>query len=121
VTITIFGQVIAKKNAKQLFMRGGKPMMVSSKNFLEWERDALKQLLQYRGTADGPVSLLIEIYNKDKRSRDLDNQAASILDVLVKSGLLEDDDCFHVRELHVLFGGVDKSPRAVINVQELNE
>ena len=95
-------------------------MMVSSKLHNEWERDALLQLKQYRGQAEGKVILSCEFYHKDLRKRDLDNELSTIQDVLVKAGLLLSDDCFTVEETHAIFGGIDKNnPRVIIIIEEI--
>lgn len=91
MNIVILGQVPPKKNSKQLFMRGGRPMMVSSKAYLEWEKDALSQLKAFKGQADEKVTIAYQFYVKDLRARDLDNMIASVNDALIKAGLLKDD------------------------------
>lgn len=66
-------------------------MMVSSQAFRQWEKDALLQLMAYKGQPDDKVTIAYQFYCKDNRPRDLDNMIASINDVLVKAGLLKSD------------------------------
>ncbi len=112
------GQTPAKKNSRIGIVRNGRMMNFPSKIYQAWEKDALQYLASfYKGTADGPVAISCEFYNKDKRGRDIDNQVSSCLDVLVKAGLLPSDSCFAVPEIHAYFRGVDKlNPRAEVTI-----
>lgn len=117
--ITLVGNVPAKKNARNLFVRNGRIVNTPNNKYTEWEKDCLYQLKEYRGQMDVPVRLTVTIFNKDRRARDLDNQLSSVLDMLVKSSLLEDDNCFVVDDIRLKFGGVDKhNPRAEVEVHE---
>ncbi len=121
--IVIEGQCPSKKNSRNLFVRNGRIVNIPSKIHAAWERQALVSLqTQYRGQFDGPVSVTCEFYNKDKRLRDIDNQQSAVLDLLVKSGLLKDDNYLNVVELHGYFKGIDKeNPRVQIKVSEVND
>lgn len=67
-------------------------MNFPSKIYQQWERDVLVQLqTQFRGQAEGKVTVAYKFRIKDKRARDLDNMIASVNDALVKAGLLRDD------------------------------
>lgn len=117
--IVIDGQTPAKKNSRQGVVRNGRIMNFPSKIYQAWEKAAVLQLKsQFKGQADGKVTLAYQFYVGDKRKRDLDNMIASVNDVLVKVGLLADDSwqCLAI-------GGADaeydkKNPRAVIWVDE---
>lgn len=117
--ITIIGSVPPKKNARQLFVRNGRIVNVPSKRHTEWEQSALVQLkTSVKGQAEGKVTIAYQFFVKDNRRRDLDNMIASVNDVLVKAGLLEDDDW-----QHLAIGGADaeidkKNPRVTIWLDE---
>lgn len=62
----------------------------------------------------------IEVWQKDLRRRDLDNQATAILDGLVAAGVLPDDCCEMVPKLAIEYKGVDReNPRANIKIREI--
>ena len=116
--MTILGQVPAQKNSKKISCRGNRPVLYTLPAVKQWQEDVAWQLKGCR-PVKGTVSVKITIFNGDRRRRDLDNQATSILDALVKAGVIEDDSCKVVTELHIYYGGVDKiSPRANIEVNE---
>lgn len=112
--LTITGQTPSKKNSKQLFIRGGVPTMVSSKNYLAWERDALWQLKGVTPMTDFPTQLSLYFFFKDLRRRDLDNCVSSVCDALVKSGVIPDDDVLHLRSVVAYYVGLDKANPRVL-------
>lgn len=124
MTLVVPGDCPSKKNGKRIITNRntGKPMIISSARHNEWERTALATLrLQFDGyrVTGYPVALGLTFYFKNKRAHDLDNVAASIMDVLTKAGILEDDSTNYVNQLTLTFGGVDKeNPRVEINLGE---
>jgi Holliday junction resolvase RusA-like endonuclease len=119
--ITIHGQVPSQKNSKSVGVnpRTGRVFVTSNKIVKTWQKEALTQLQAYRGQADGELFITMAFYNKDRRGRDIDNQASSVLDILVKSGLIPDDNCFVVSRMCLMFGGIDKeNPRVEITIDE---
>lgn len=122
--LVIPGDCPSKKNGKRIITnhRTGKPMIISSARHNDWERAAVATIrLQFDGyrVTDYPVALSLTFYFKDKRAHDLDNVAASIMDVLTKAEVLEDDSTKYVDSLSLAFGGVDKeNPRVEIELSE---
>lgn len=97
--IVILGQTVAQKNGKRMAInrKTGKPFPVTSKHVKEWQDSAHQQLTsQYKGCAEGKVTIAYTFFVKDNRRRDLDNMIASVNDALVKAGLLIDDDWQHL-------------------------
>ena len=94
-------------------------MSFPSNIYVAWEKDALKQLsTTHKGCADNKVSIAYTFFVKDERRRDLDNMIASCNDVLVKAGLLKDDDWKHV-SIGAADAEVDRSnPRVEMWVEE---
>lgn len=119
VEIIILGQTPAKKNSRRGAVRNGRIMNFPSKIYEAWHKDALIQLkTQYKGQAEGKVTIAYQFYVKDNRARDLDNMIASINDVLVDAGLIKDDSwqCVAIGAADAEY---DKdNPRAVIWIGE---
>ena len=124
MTLVVPGDTPSKKNGKRIITnnRTGKPMIISSTRHNDWEKGAIAALaLQFAGykVTDYPVALSLTFYFSNKRAHDLDNVAASIMDVLVKAHVLEDDSTKYVNSLTLKFGGVDKeNPRVEIDLGE---
>jgi len=117
---TIEGQVLAQKNQKKVSCQGGKPRIYTAPAVKAWQEDVAWQLKQVP-SLQGEVIVTIELYNKDKRPRDIDNMSTSILDAIVKADIIEEDNCNIVKELHVVYGGIDKeNPRANLTITRVN-
>lgn len=118
--LTITGDCPSKKNNKRIVTnkKTGKPFIISSERHNSWEENALFELKQqfdgYKVT-QYPITLTAIFYNGSKRRKDLDNQISSVLDVLVKAEVLEDDNVNFIDSLQIQYGGVDKeAPRVEI-------
>lgn len=132
IEICYFGVVTAKKNSKQIVRnpRTGRPMVISNRAAKAQENDMAWQFsidateaLDKKGIALSdwkyfPHELVVEIWNKDKRRHDLDNQLSSIQDALVLAGVIPDDDPRYIPAVTVRYMGVDKeSPRVIIKLK----
>ena len=61
--------------------------------------------------------MIVEVWNKDNRKHDLDNQVSTILDALVKAGVIPDDSQTTVQKITAEYKGIDKDdPRAEITI-----
>jgi crossover junction endodeoxyribonuclease RusA len=70
--------------------------------YREWINEALWMLkAQKPQKFDGEVSIMIGLVAPDKRARDADNTLKCILDVLVKAGVIKDDNNRYVRRITV--------------------
>lgn len=119
--ITIEGTVPAQKNNKTVGTNRvtGKIFVTSSKTVKSWQKEAEKQLKLYGYRFTGEFGLTMEFFNPDKRPRDLDNQVSTVLDALVKAGIIIDDSCKYLKMITAIYGGVDKeNPRVVIDIDE---
>lgn len=122
--LIIDGEVPSLKNQKQIYInkRTGKPFITSSKNSKVWQATAVDQLRdQFKGlkVVDYPINVAMEFYYSTKRSKDLDNSCFAVLDAMVHSGVIEDDDFKHVDNISISFGGFDKeNPRVLIYIDD---
>lgn len=83
---------ITKKNSQRIVMRGNKPCILPSERYKEYESAAL-WLIPKRGVPiDFPVNVKCIFYMPTNRQCDLTNHLESIDDVMVKAGLLKDDN-----------------------------
>lgn len=78
----------------------------------------MAQFQDYKVT-DYPITVTMIFFNADKRRHDLDNQASSILDTLVKANILEDDNQNFIECIQLQYGGHDKEkPRCEIYLDD---
>lgn len=126
--LTFYGQVKAKKNSKQIAInpRTGKTFVrqndaTKAQEMLmvaAFRSDYSQAQIQRKYFENAPAyKVAVEIWNEDKRKHDLDNQLATIMDALVKAGILRGDDQQVVPEEIVRYKGVDRlDPRAEITI-----
>lgn len=88
----------------------------------EYIKDAIQQLKdQFEGykITSYPINVQLVFYYPTQHRKDLDNSASTILDCMVKAGVIEDDDVKHVNELYCFFSGYDKeNPRVEILLED---
>jgi len=121
VKIILQGKIPSQKNNKQILVNRAtnKPFIASNSGVLAWKRDALWQLKAYKPIEKYPVALTVVFYVPDNRRRDLDNMLTSIQDVLVKAGILKDDNWQNLSPITLDCGGIDKeNPRAEIWIDD---
>lgn len=68
-------------------------MIIPSKKYKEYEKQALMYLLFNTTIIDYPVNVECHYYMSTRRKCDLVNLLEATLDVLVKAAILEDDNC----------------------------
>lgn len=86
---------IPKKNSQQILInkRTRKPFIQQSERYLAFERVCYYYLFKYsKLKIDTSINLKCTFYVPDKRRRDLANLLESIQDILVKYGVLVDDN-----------------------------
>lgn len=109
---------VTKKNSSQIITVKGRPVLIPSKKYREYEKQAgmfLKPLgISY------PVNVQATFYMETRRRVDLTNLLNAICDVLVKYNVLTDDNrniIFSVNGSKVLY---DKaSPRTEITITRI--
>ena len=101
ITITVPFELYSSKNSKRILFNKatGRSFVAKSKQSEQNEKDLISFLSLMRGQFAGmikskerPYRFHFKIYRKTKRRFDYVNIVQGILDSLVKSGLLEDDN-----------------------------
>lgn len=118
--ITIYGVIPSQKNAKRSVVNKytGRMIVYTEPRVKAWQDNVDLQLMPYE-IVHGPVEIIMKIWHKDRRPKDLDNEQTSILDRL-KGKIIDDDNCFVLRKITCEFMGVDKEmPRAEIAIKSL--
>lgn len=84
----------SKKNSQSIIVnpRTQKPMIIQSKLYKEFEQECGYYLLKYKKNISTPVNLKCTFYVKDRRKRDIVNLLNAIQDILVKYGVIADDN-----------------------------
>ena len=114
ITLSLQGRIPSKKNSKFIVTtRRGYSMPVSSSEFKSWERSAIKSISLQRMLQNITQPIIqcivsIEVIFPDQRKRDLSNVAEGIMDVLVQTGVLADDNWRVVNKLELIAVGADK-------------
>jgi Holliday junction resolvase RusA-like endonuclease len=92
--IVFYGQPATKKNSMRLLRgKGGRIFPAPSKQYKDYERSCLRQLLPKHVTkVSNPVNVCCVYYMPTKRRVDLVNLLEASMDILVKGGVLADDN-----------------------------
>lgn len=120
INITLKGNVPSKKNSKQIISIHGRPMIISSKNYTDWHKQALIDLklaqikpLQLETTK----CITCSFYSPNRRKYDLSNKFESIADLLVDYGLLKDDNYEVLPRVIINYMGVDEEKIGRVEIQ----
>lgn len=90
--ITIPLEPITKKNSQRIVIVRGRPMIIPSKKYKDYETACALYVHRRIVPIDNPVNVKMVFYTKTHRRCDLVNHEESCLDVLVKFGVLADDN-----------------------------
>ena len=96
-TFTLKGVPRTKKNSQSVItnQRTGRPMIIQSKAYREYEKECLKQIDDLgidRMKINFPVNVMCLFFMPTKRKVDLQNLVSAAMDILVKGGVLADDN-----------------------------
>jgi Holliday junction resolvase RusA-like endonuclease len=117
VELVFEGNVPSKKNSR---INRGDGKSFPSKNYIDWENDALKQVrAQTRQRFLKPVSVEVIIYFGTNARADLDNRLTSILDMLVDALVLQDDKWQNIPMMQVQAEHRPRKPGAFVRITEL--
>ena len=92
--IVFYATPRSKKNSQQIFRgKGGRPFITQSQQYKDYERECLRQLKEkHKQKIDYPVNVQMTFHMPTRRRCDLGNLQAAVLDILVKGGVLADDN-----------------------------
>lgn len=119
--ITLGIEPRTKKNHQQIIECKGRPLVIPSKEYKKYEKDcaAFIDALPFT-TFDCPVNVKCEYYMATRRRVDLVNLQEATLDILVKYGVILDDNSNIVASMdgsRVLYS--KENPRTEIEITEL--
>ena len=107
---------ITKKNHGQIIYRNGKPRMIPSKQYLQYEKDC-KWFMPKCETISEIVNIKAVFYMPTRRRVDLVNLLQALLDVLVKYEIIEDDNSKVVYSMDGSYVSYDKErPRTEVEI-----
>ena len=92
--IVFYATPRSKKNSQQIFRgKGGRPFITQSQQYKDYEKECLRQLKEkHKQKIDYPVNVQMIFHMPTRRRCDLGNLQAACLDILVKGGVLADDN-----------------------------
>lgn len=119
VVFEIEGIIPSKKNSKTMIVRGNKPRLISSKAYKDWEEEQLWRLASRSSQIkpiDTPCTIHVQFQSKHKRKWDLSNKFESIADLLVKAGILTDDNWSVLEHVQLDFSPTFQQDLAIITL-----
>jgi Holliday junction resolvase RusA-like endonuclease len=91
--LTIKGNPVSKKNHGQIITVNGRPRIIPSKPYRDYEKLFLPQIPdRCKRNIELPHTLKCEYYMETRRKVDLGNLLNATCDLLVKAGVLRDDN-----------------------------
>jgi Holliday junction resolvase RusA-like endonuclease len=123
ISITIPLTPVSKKNSQRIVIVRGRPMIIPSKVYKDYEKAAVALLRQqYNGEPiDTEVNVAMVFYMPTHRRVDLVNLQEACLDVLVTAGILQDDNSKIVAFMDESYVTYDKkNPRTEITITEVD-
>lgn len=90
--ITIPFSPITKKNSQRIIQCKGRPMIIPSKQYKDYEKSCEKLNLGLTEPIDYPCNVKCIYYMPTRRRVDLTNLLEASHDILVKCGVLADDN-----------------------------
>lgn len=112
---------VSKKNSQQIHInkRTGKRFISPSEKYKQYEREAMLFIPKTDEPIDYPVNVKCLFYMPTRRKCDLTNMLEAIDDIMVKAGLLLDDN-YTIIETHdgsrVFYD--KENPRTVVEITE---
>ena len=115
-------QPVTKKNSQRIVVVRGRPMVLPSKKYTEYQKACALFMPRLKEPISEAVNVKCLYYMETRRHVDLVNLEEATLDILVKYGVLDDDNSLIVWSMdgsRVLY---DKTaPRAEIEIEPINK
>ena len=117
--------ILSDENSQRIIKVNGRPIIIPSAKYVAYEREAIKCLQAYFGgkeppKIDYPCNVKCQFYMPTRRRVDLNNLLEAATDVLVRAGILDDDNSQIVASHDGSRVFYDKeNPRTVINITSL--
>lgn len=119
IDITLKGRPATKKNSGRIISKSGKPIIIPSEAYMNYEESCLWQLAGKKLHISGIVVVECKYYLPNKRSwPDLIGLLQATSDILTKAGVIDDDKwiCSYGESC---IAGIDKdNPRAEIRIMD---
>ena len=110
---------VTKKNHSQVVMIKGRPIVLPSKPYQEYEKKCKEYMPKLEKTIDYPINLECHFYKGTRRKCDLTNLLQAVCDILVKYKIIDDDNYSVVASVDGSFVEYDKeNPRTEIYIEK---
>ena len=120
IKFTIPLNPVTKKNSQQIILVGGRPRIIPSKKYKEYERDCIP-FLTHVEPVTGRLNVKAVYFMRTRRRVDLINLHEALHDILVKAGVLEDDNCKIIYSRDGSYVDYDKeNPRTEVTITYLD-
>ena len=120
MTLTIPLTPVTKKNSQRIIMAGGRPRIIPSAKYKQYERDAGEYVQRPQEPIRDAVNVEAVFYMPTRRRVDLVNLQEALLDVLVRYGVIEDDNANIVASMDGSRVRYDKdNPRTEIRIERI--
>ena len=121
--LTLYGDPRTKKNSARILKgRSGGHFVAPSKAFVDYQESCLWQIKRPHSLVSARVNVRCIYYMKTRRKVDLANLIEATCDILVKAGVLADDNSQIVAGHDGSRVGYDKqNPRVEIRIEEMEE
>lgn len=117
--LIITGQPVTKKNSTVVRCLNGKPLVLPSKAYRAYEKEALEHIKNNPGeTFAGPVIITVHYWLKDNRRPDLTNLLQATADILEKAGVIDNDRNIVSWDGSRIMGTDRNNPRTEIEIRE---
>lgn len=122
IKIEIPIEPVTKKNHSQVVMIKGRPLVLPSKPYQEYERKCKQYMPLLEAPIDYPINLKCIFYKGTHRKCDLTNLLQAVCDILVKYKILADDNYSIVSTVDGSYVEYDKeNPRTEIYITKKEE
>jgi len=115
--INIYGRIPSKKNSKRIVRNGGKTFVISSKNWMDFEKAQLPRI-EALSNLKSPYKVDYKFYLKGKGNTDIDNMMAGINDLFEKAGVIDNDkNILHVTAEKIIGADEYKAEVTIFEVE----